>query len=141
MSSDPRPQPHNRDQTDTQRPAIVAETDAIHADLGALAVIAAEEILAEARYDQTSAAINTTLQQLQTALTRLRATDPHRDRAAAAARLGEVNDTITHLIRLSAQRLTDLTDFADRRGRDLDAVIARINDRAAGPPAAGDLEA
>jgi hypothetical protein len=117
---------------------MVAETDAIHTDLGALAVIAAEEILAEARYDQTSAAINATLQQLQTALTRLRATDPHRD---AAARLGDVNDTITHLIRLSGQRLTDLTDFADRRGRDLDAVIARINDRAAAPPAAGDLQA
>ena len=44
-----------------------------------------------------------------------------------AARLGDVNDTITHLIRLCGQRLTDLTDFADRRGRDLDAVIARIN--------------
>ena len=141
MSSDPRPQPHDHDHTDTQRAAMVAETDAIHADLGALAVIAAEEILAEARYDQTSAAINATLQQLQTALTRLRATDPHRDRAAAGARLGDVNDTITHLIRLSGQRLTDLTDFADRRGRDLDAVIARINDRAAGPPAAGDLDA
>ena len=138
MSSDPRPQPHDHDQTDTQRPAMVAETDAIHADLGALAVIAAEEILAEARYEQTSAAINATLQQLQTALTRLRATDPHRDRAAAAARLGDVNDTITHLIRLSGQRLTD---FADRRGRDLDAVIARMNDRAAGPPAAGNLKA
>jgi hypothetical protein len=120
---------------------MVAETDAIHADLGALAVIAAEEILAEARYDQTSAAINATLQQLHFALTRLRTTDPHRDRAAAAARLGDVNDTIARLIRLSGRRLTDLTDFADRRGRDLDAVIARINDRAAGPPAAGDLEA
>jgi ABC-type transporter Mla subunit MlaD len=118
---------------------MVAETDAIHADLGALAVIAAEEILAEARYDQTSAAINATLQQLQTAITRLRATDPHRG-AAAAERLGDVNDTITHLIRLSGQRLTDLTDFADRRGRDLDAVTARINDRAAEPPAAGNLK-
>jgi hypothetical protein len=52
-----------------------------------------------------------------------------RDGAAVAARLGDVNDTITRLIRLCGQRLTDLTDFADRRGRDLDAVIDRINDR------------